>query len=450
MNRWILPALWLAINPALAVSIAPHPTDFAWGIPLRIDGRGSLYELELPESVYRGVVQGVDVDLRVFNGRGEVVPHALLLPRTVVREKRKPVPLYPLRLPRDAMERSRVRLHSDASGRGTVVAEPGAQKAPTEPAWIVDLEGVDQPVVELCLEWEKSSSGLERVQVEGSRDLEHWVSVSQGVLGALQQGPRRLEHHCLELEWNVSASRYLRLRGVRQPLSLQLTAAQAVWRGKEPATVMLFVVPQFLKADEEDGSGWQYRSPGRFPVVLARIGLPDDSLAEMRVASRSDEAAPWRERGHGLVYNLRSNGLRISQTDIDLQRSDDRLWRLQAENASLGQAWPQLMLGYRPHRLRFLARGPGPFILAYGSARVQHGDAGEGNLLGKLANGERRMMPLPALAGAVKKLGGEAVLRPPLHLAWGRWVLWAVLLLGVFVVALLVRSLYRDLTRSQD
>jgi hypothetical protein len=56
---------------------AERPEDFAYGMPIHADAQDALYELEIPAAVYRGVTRTDLGDVRVFNGHGEVVPHAL-------------------------------------------------------------------------------------------------------------------------------------------------------------------------------------------------------------------------------------------------------------------------------------------------------------------------------------------------------------------------------------
>ena len=53
--------------------------------------------------------------------------------------------------------------------------------------------------------------------------------------------------------------------------------------------------------------------------------------------------------------------------------SMDRHWRLcvDASDSTIGSVVPRLELGYRPHDLFFVARGSGPFTLAFGSAAVE-------------------------------------------------------------------------------
>ncbi|HEX2933303.1 MAG TPA: DUF3999 family protein, partial [Candidatus Binatia bacterium] len=75
------------IMPSLAVAAADRPDDFAYGMTIHADGQEALYEIDIPPAVYRGVSRSDLGDIRIFNGQGEVVPHALK-PRTATSVER--------------------------------------------------------------------------------------------------------------------------------------------------------------------------------------------------------------------------------------------------------------------------------------------------------------------------------------------------------------------------
>ena len=65
----------LACSAALAA--AQQLPFFANSAPLILEGKGAIYALTLPAEAYRGIARRDLADLRVLNGAGEVVPHAL-------------------------------------------------------------------------------------------------------------------------------------------------------------------------------------------------------------------------------------------------------------------------------------------------------------------------------------------------------------------------------------
>ena len=76
-------ALLLILLLALARpadAAAPAPEDFASGLDLPGAADGGAYSVALPLAVYEQLTRADLADLRVFNGPGEVVAHALRRP----------------------------------------------------------------------------------------------------------------------------------------------------------------------------------------------------------------------------------------------------------------------------------------------------------------------------------------------------------------------------------
>ena len=84
---------------SLLAAAADKPADFAFGVKLDASGSEALYEVTLPPSVYQGVTRRDLADVRVFNGRGEVVPHAWRPRRTEKAQAGATLPLtlFPLK-----------------------------------------------------------------------------------------------------------------------------------------------------------------------------------------------------------------------------------------------------------------------------------------------------------------------------------------------------------------
>ena len=112
---------FLLFIPTLA-NAAERPMDFAYGMAIAADGAQALYEIEIPAAVYRTVTRADLGDMRVFNGQGEVVPHALR-PRVAVKEQAGgPVslPSFPL-WGEGANKLDELNLRIDKRGDGAIV-----------------------------------------------------------------------------------------------------------------------------------------------------------------------------------------------------------------------------------------------------------------------------------------------------------------------------------------
>ena len=76
MNRWYIALLCLSLS-GVAGAAAPVPGDYASGLDLPGAADGGAYSVALPLTVYEQLTRADLADLRVFNGAGEVVAHAL-------------------------------------------------------------------------------------------------------------------------------------------------------------------------------------------------------------------------------------------------------------------------------------------------------------------------------------------------------------------------------------
>jgi hypothetical protein len=124
----------------------------------------------------------------------------------------------------------------------------------------------------------------------------------------------------------------------------------------------------------------------------------------------------------------------------------DRYWRLSvdARGGGFGAGVPQVEVDWIPQRLRFVARGAGPFLLAYGSGRSERQQSTATVLpLGSAGNA---IAPVAAELGPEELLGGDEALRARVTpQRWKTIVLWSALLGSVLLLAIMAFSLQRRL-----
>ena len=77
MPQFVLLLFLLLALARPADAAAPAPEDFASGLDLPGAADGGAYSVALPLAVYEQLTRADLADLRVFNGPGEVVAHAL-------------------------------------------------------------------------------------------------------------------------------------------------------------------------------------------------------------------------------------------------------------------------------------------------------------------------------------------------------------------------------------
>ena len=444
----------------LASGVAAQPLmmdDFAYGIPLQMDGDGAIYSLPMPAEVYRRALRADLGDMRVFNGHGEVVPHMLQreprhqsLAAQLVEGK-----LYPL--PTRETQQANEELHI-AIGKGGTLIDFYGGRLPLEGAgsgeyYLLDASEAGAVVERLYLKWESVAEPLlAQVTVHGSDDLNHWqLLVDKSTIAELNHQGFQLEQNSLTLP-----ARRMKYYRIHWPPGSKGIPLHSVTLSLRPEyTPLPGEMQSALPQGEATRDGnYDFILDGHFPVTSVRLQMPQRNTAvRAKLYSRGDETLPWQLRYQGLFYDLERDGHRLRSEAVNLSALSHRLWRLEVplSGGGLGRGIPQLELEWHPQRLLFVARGEMPFTLAFGRQQTTTDGVAIDPLLQRINGDDTDARFIKsARAGHWFELGGEVRLRAvPPPLPWQKWLLWAVLLLGVLVLLLMVRSLYRQMKRDE-
>lgn len=441
MRKW----LWLVLLSVGTSSVAVAGVtadDFAYGIRIDVPGATAIAAMSMPEQVYVNAFRRDLGDVRVFNANGEPVPHMIRYARSLTADwPWQSLAFFPL--PETAVPEAggyRVFVRTGPDG-ALVRVDPPSAKVSSQPerTFLIDLSRAGRNQSQLRLQWQPDDvSFMATLAVDASDDLAVWTTIVQrSAISDIRYGGHRLVNNTISLK--QSARRYLRLRQLDSgpAISLMRIEGRVQPEGRNPVRV-------FMKIDgqpDPDRSGvFEYRTGGVFPVD--RVNLVFDqanSMADANLESRNDPDATWTRRFKGLFYRLDEDNSPLTSYPQAVPITMDRHWRLSvdASDSTIGSAMPRLEIGYRPHDLFFIARGRGPFTLAFGSAAVEPSKVNVAALFDGI-NRQRekgiQQWVIPQKNRVV--LGGPQRLSPlPTPLPMRRIVLWSVLLAGVLVVA---------------
>ena len=436
----------LCCLPLLALA-APTRGDFAreWTLQLTEPDAGA-YRLSLPEAVYRGAHLANLRDVQPFNAAGQPLPAAVLAPDEPLASVAplRTLPLFALP-PAATLAGDDLRVIAERDTNGAVTrvetrSVPRDAVPARTTAWLLDASAVAAPLRALRLEWTASTAPVQaELRVEGSDDLRDWHLLDpHATVIDLGRDGTRLQQRRIALD---SRARYLRLSVLNGavPDGFQVQAELPAPRLHDWHWIGL----QGRPVDR----GFEFRSPGPFPVARVDVEVEGNQAVEWIVQSRDADDAPWVQRaGPWLAYRVATAGKAEHSPPQALSvATRDRYWRLipaEGEAASL----PRLRLGYRPEVLVFLAQGAPPYTLAVGSARAQRAEAPLPRLVAALrAQRGASWQPAQAeLSGEPHVLAGDAALqpsRPPLD--WKNLLLWALLIGGALLVVWFALSLMR-------
>lgn len=448
---WLV--LWIfASSAAVAQQTQISQQDFAYSVPIELPHEAALYRFTLPLVVYQNIVTQDYRDLRIFNADAEIVPHSLRSTQVPnnPQSPRISVPFYPYKTHKPGVAAA-TSLQVIINDLGAIVqSNRDADRVDQDriSAYLLDLAALQQPLTKLAFEWESVREDIvAKIKVEGSNDLTSWHTlVAQASLVSLQFAGRILKqqevavsgagYKYLQVSWPVE------LAGVR--LAQVYAHLAAPQQAIEPSWILLSGT-----ADPQQGKVFYYKNDARVPVTQLEVELAqNNSLVDVKVASRDHEDKAWRARTQGIFYRLQVEDTKLNSTPVQISVLNDRFWRLTAtsELAGLGPHVPVLKVGYIPHELVFLARGRPPFTLAFGS----HAPLGQQSevqvLLKHLNEGSKTAMLGVAQLGELQTLQGESALQaPPMPFPWQQAILWGVLLFGVLLLGALAWHLAQQM-----
>jgi len=458
----------VALIFALAVMCTAHAAEraeeFAHRAPLEFAPGQAIYQVELPLAVHQGARRADLGDLRVFNGAGEVVPHALRA--VTIEPAREPafdVKVFPYRASPQSAElagRPDARIELRPGGavvidvRGGSVAAPGDER-PT--AYFLDTGAADRTISAVKLDWQPPADGFSaRVDLHASDDLRRWRALIPGaVILDLPISGERLE--VSRIEFPATRARYLR---ISLPTGQTMPVVRAA--SVEPAPVQAHTVRRSTEheAQRTDKDGEYVVDLGApLRVQKVQIELPQqNTVAAIELSARARVTEPWQRIDRATYYRLLHEGQEWRNPERTVSAAPARYWQLKVDSrgGGLGNGTPRLKVTWEPRLLVFVARGDGPFTLAFGHAKYPPADFRIESLIPGLAENkpvavaEATLGSVDAASGAAKSSTSAEAFYESLSGEQGRrWLLWAVLIVGVAILAVMAWRMAKRLGESQ-
>ncbi len=438
--RW---CLLLGLSLSALSQASDKPQDYRHGAALQLAGEGPWYRLELPFAAHLAAGHSDLRDLRVFDSNGQMQAYALIPGRSesVQQEQEHGVSGFPLRGRVDAQEMPALRV--ERSTTGTLIELRGEAPAESEQqlrGWLLDASAIDAPLVRLSLDWSGAEDGFQRFSIEASDDLQHWRSWGEGQVARLSFADERIDQRQVELPGQ--RARYLRLlwHSPAQAPQLQAVSLRSQ-RQAHQAAPLVWSEPMAAQANADGHYQWQLPLP--LPLERLRVDLEQsNTLAPLRFEARSSDQGAWRQLVNGVLYRLPEAGREVINDELILPGWPVRQLRMQvdARGGGLGVDVPRMQVALRATQLVFLARGKPPYRLALGNPNAQSAALPLHTLIPgyqaeRLANLGRAELAEPVAASVESQAGSSQ--------DWQRWGLWAVLLVGVGLLAAMAASVLR-------
>ncbi|ABW67311.1 DUF3999 domain-containing protein [Desulfosudis oleivorans] len=455
MKKWLfmlILVLMLGCRPS-PITTGLTENDFAYGMNVEVPKGSAIVALTLPEQVYTHVFRKDLGDLRVFNAAGEPVPHTT---RHVKADAGPPawhpLPFFPLPEVQDTDAATGYSVYVRTGPDGAVVRlDSRADKTDTtQPIreFLIDLSGEKERLAALRLEWPpENGNRIATLTVEAGNDLAHWSTIhSRAAVTDIRYAGHRLRND--EIPLSRYTGRYLRIRQTDTGPTIPVTGIYGRPPVSGPSNARPFLELNIVKPPVEPGV-FEYDTEGSYPVDRVNlIFAQTNSMADAVLESRNAPGAAWTRRLTGLFYRIDADGIEVVSAPKSVPVTMDRYWRLTVKDSksTMGVNAPRLTAGFRSHTLFFIARGSGPFTLAFGSAVARPPEINVAAMFDGIDRADGTGLERWVFPGPMVELGGpQKLVTPPEPLPLRRILLWCLLVGGVLVVAAMAWQLVRGL-----
>lgn len=467
----------LLLFPILLLA-SPNPDMFAYGMKINSSGGNAFYEFELPLEIYKSVTSKELHDIRVFNSEGTVAPHVIYTPDNRTHEKDvifAELPFFPITSAINSSD-DEITVHIEKDKQGTIVdVKTGNREDHTLAeqkvfSYLIDSGKLkDKPISALELEWsDEQADFMGNIYVEESSDLSSWRRIATGTIARLGYGNYRIDRKKIPIYRTGKA--YLRISWPKEQDAFMLTKVVAFANKTYTINKPVYRWTKAVVAPLSGKPGHYTIDMGGFlPADKIKIRLKDlNSMAGVKLYSelsppnkipekntlikKTFQKNKPTEHWRGLLYNLNYHETSIYNSIINIREAKARYWLLTVdESETMPANTPDIEFGWQPHRLIFLARGNGPFQLAYGSVDAPRPDFKVDPLLREYRQGSDKIRPGRVTLGPQYILAGtDRLISAPPSLPWKKYILWACLFAGVLAIAWMSVTLYRQLQAKNN
>lgn len=440
-------------------------SDFAYGMQLEPTPGQALQTFVLPHEVLEHLsVQRAE--LVVTNRIGERVPHAVRQLRASDQERRRErtVPFFPLYQDRDVRPGAPSRVHVqvqrgndgrlvrvDLDERENGVDNAGRTDEATEgtartiAAYLLDTTQVG-PVERLRFQLTgHEPTFVWPVALETSRDLTHFSPTSvRGSLLSLRHGEHDVQLQHLDL-FGLDA-KYVRLSWstAAPPATIEAVTAELM---PEQTTPPLTVQHVQGAPDPTSPNHWLFDLGAALPIAKLELIMSEpNTVIEAELEARLHAESPFYPLYRGTFYRLEHAGTALQSTAVDVTPQYQRYVRVRvaSRGGGLGSGRLELRAHVIPEQLLFVAKGEGPFSLAFGHYGASISAFDEAQLLELVGTAASELAATSITAGPIVELAGPSALTPPPPTTnYAKWALWSILGAAVLLLAALSYTLFR-------
>jgi hypothetical protein len=346
----------------------PGPAeDFAGKIAIT-GNSGSLLRFEIPEELYRGLKRPDMGDIRIYDSQGNPAPFLVRSPKkTITIPPEKPVPILVWDEKSGRFTSSSPGIEITVSGSAVTINPSGGAARNSEEGglYLADLSAfkADGPrPSKLVLDFLENKFFNAAVSIRKSNDLSRWEDHGPIQTASFYNNPGTDRN-----EFDIPPARYILLdfNGKIPPVNQARVRFDPL---ESPAALRKTV---FTGTKDADGKKVYYYTEGCFPLQKLFFNLSRPDSIRVSIRNRSTEQDHWQYCGETTVYRIEAPGKEsVANEPIDVFHRGS-YWELTISGEQVWTEVPAMELLWEPLEIVFLARGAGPWTLAYGNSEYE-------------------------------------------------------------------------------
>ena len=273
-----------------------------------------------------------------------------------------------------------------------------------------------------------------KLRLQGSNDLKNWTVIeSEAVVAWFEMnGEKVTQDEIVNHYPNFKFYQLSNSSGEPLPKTTDVTAHFSKLTETQQVSFHTKKVEGRKYEDSKNEFSYAYDLNGNFPVFGIKVKFKDiNSIAKFAIEASHSEKGPWQKIDEGTFFVVTRENKAFEKLDLNFSTNKFRFWKLKlvSDKSGMGSQFPEFAFLWEPQKLRFLARGSEPFMLAYGSSKATNYQNADLVNFGEKEFGRGQLQ-------AQQTLGGPAQLIAEVKsdINYRKYGLWAVLLLGVLVI----------------
>jgi Protein of unknown function (DUF3999) len=339
------------------------PASYRLRLPLTLVGDAPVQRVTLPAQALLASQSSEGSDVRVFDGKGRIVPIARM-PALPAPSREVSVAALPILGPRSALNDEGVSLRIDQQGRVRIITVDGktinADAATNVIANLLDTRGQVTDVERVVLGVVLPAGQPVTLSVEASEDLKSWRTTGEAVIYRPPGAAGQARDEAIAVRGTLLGTTQLRVTWRSESSLLgpvEIRKAVLIARDAAPGTTRIVAARMSRLADRY---ALDFEVPFNAPIAsLAVAATGGEGLIPITILGRNTLEEPWVSLGQGRAE--------ANAQAVTLRGQPTRTIRIEADSRTSGFAAPPLIrFAINSHEIAFVASGAPPFTLAVG------------------------------------------------------------------------------------